>query len=179
MWNTTIIESDPDRVDMRLSIEMDTFKYLISIVDEVVPIRKASKSLVKIFNKLFKEVPAPRVRGEAKVALRMTKGPTNACIGFHCDGGYATSTAQIALNDPSEYKGGQLCYFMNNKVHFLTRPKGSIVQHPPGVLHGVTNLKEGTRKSLFILDESNGLGEGGVVHVTEDHVNEFKDEEML
>jgi len=177
MWNKTAIEINTDRVDMRLSIEMDTFEYLVSIVDEVVPIKKVSKSLVKMFNKLFKEVPG--ARGEAKVALRMTEGPTNACIGFHCDGVIATSTTQIALNDPSEYKGGQLCYFVNDKVHFLTRPKGSVVQHPSRVLHGVTNLTEGTRKSLFILDESNGLGEGGVVHVTEDHVNEFKDEEIL
>jgi hypothetical protein len=32
-------------------------------------------------------------------------------------------------------------------------------------------LLEGTRKSLFVVDESNGLGEGGVVTVTDAHVS--------
>jgi hypothetical protein len=36
-----------------------------------------------------------------EMALRMTRGPTKACIDFHCDGFYATSTSQIALNDPN------------------------------------------------------------------------------
>jgi len=172
MWNKTTTKDNSDRVDMRLSIETDIFKQLISIIDAVVPSEKSSESLVRKFYSLFLDVRGNH-KGENKVALRMTKGPTDACIGFHCDGIYATSTTQIALNDPSEYKGGQLCFFVNDKVHFLTRPKGSIVQHPPKVLHGVTNLTEGTRKSFFILDKNNGLGEGEVITVTKDHVQKF------
>lgn len=103
----------------------------------------------------------------------MTKGPTNACIAFHCDGGYASSTSQIALNPPTDYAGGQLCYFVNDKVHFLERPVGSLVQHPPFVLHGVTNLTSGTRKSLFIVDKENGLGEAGVLVADQKQVNDF------
>ena len=44
-----------------------------------------------------------------KFVLRMTKAPTNACIDFYCDGSYATSTDQIALNE--SYKGGRLCFY--------------------------------------------------------------------
>ena len=81
----------------------------------------------------------------------MTTGPTNACIEFHCDGWYATSTSQIALNSPTEYDGGDLCFFVNDQVHFLPRPVGSLFQHPAKVLHGVTQLTRGTRKKAYSL----------------------------
>ena len=68
------------------------------------------------------------------------------CINFHCDGGYATSTTQIALNDPSEYKGGAICFFVNDNIHMIPQMKGSMVQHARHVLHGVTSVTEGTRK---------------------------------
>src|SRR6056300_1672400 len=103
----------------------------------------------------------------------MTRGPTNNCIDFHCDGGYATSTSQIPLNSPSEYRGGQLCFFVNDQLQFVPRPRGSLVQHPPSVLHGVTAVTEGTRKSLFIVDQNNGLGENGVVKLSSDDVVYF------
>jgi hypothetical protein len=48
-----------------------------------------------------------------------------------------------------------------------------LVQHPPSVLHGVTAVTEGTRKSLFIVDYQNGLGENGVVKLTSDDVVYF------
>ena len=62
---------------------------------------------------------------------------------------------------------------MNDQLHFVPRPAGSLVQHPPNVLHGVTQVTEGTRKSLFIVDKSNGLGENGVVNLTDDDVTSF------
>ena len=103
----------------------------------------------------FQRVPG--AKGAEKYALRMTKASHN-CINFHCDGIYATSTSQIPLNEPSEYKGGKLCYFVNDQLHFVPRTPGSLVQHPPKGLHGVTRVTEGTRKSFFIVDSSNGLG---------------------
>lgn len=125
--------------------------------------------------KVFREVPNARTdsAGGHKIALRMTRGPTNSCIDFHCDGGYASSTSQIPLNSPSEYEGGKLCFFVNNQIHEISRSTGSLVQHPPNVLHGVTSVTDGTRKSLFIVDRTNGLGEKGVVTLTEDHVVSF------
>jgi len=127
------------------------------------------------FKTLFEQVGRRGVvpQLEYKVALRASRGPTNACIDFHCDGHYATSTSQISLNEPSEYKGGQLCFFVNGQLRFIPRPRGSLVQHPPNVLHGVTQVTEGTRKSLFIVDLHNGLGENGVVELTSDDVVSF------
>lgn len=50
---------------------------------------------------------------------------------------------------------------------------GSLVQHPPHLLHGVTSVTEGVRKSLFIVDEKNGLGENGVTALSSDHLVSF------
>jgi hypothetical protein len=133
----------------------------------------ASPALITELKELFAEIPETPGPGSAKIALRITQGPSNACIDFHCDGGYATGTVQVALNEPSQYKGGRLCYFVGGQLHVLERPAGSVVQHPARVLHAVTALTEGTRKSLFVVDQSNGLGEGGVVEVTNAHVQAF------
>ena len=109
-----------------------------------------------------------------KIALRMTRGPTNSCIDFHCDGGYATSTSQIPLNASSEYKGGQLLFFVNDQIHEVDRPPGSLVQHG-----WVTSVTEGTRKSLFLVDHMNGLGHQGVVQLTNGHIVSFLTQRRL
>ena len=115
----------------------------------------------------------------AKVALRMTQGPTGACIDFHVDGGYALRTVQIALNDPATYEGGRLVYFnysskdpADDRVDVLERPVGSVVSHEKA-LHAVSALMRGERKSLFLVDWENGLGEGGVFEPTRDDVMDF------
>lgn len=173
MWTSTALDATSDRVDMRLTIDYDTFVQLLSCIDPVVSSTCQSSTLVRNLHKEYLKVPGNRGSGASKLALRMTCGPTNACINFHCDGGYATSTSQIALNCLSEYKGGRLCFFVSDAVHVLERPVGSITQHPPKVLHGVTALQEGTRKSLFIIDRYNGLGEGEVIEVHSDQVQLF------
>ena len=91
-----------------------------------------------------------------KIVLRMTRGPTNACIDFHCDGDYARSSTQITLNSEEEYEGANLCFFVKDQLTILRRPRGSLSQHYPKVLHGVTTLLSGCRKSLFVLDDING-----------------------
>ena len=37
-------------------------------------------------------------------------------------------------------------------------------------LHGVTSVAEGTRKSLFIVDSKNGLGDPDIVELTSDDI---------
>merc|ERR1719476_441899 len=103
----------------------------------------------------------------------MTRAPTNACIDFHCDGAYATATVQVCLNSSADCEGGRLCFFVNNQVQFPERRPGAVTQHPPKVLHAVTALTRGTRKSLFVVDESNGLGEKEVLTATMKQVGEF------
>ena len=115
----------------------------------------------------------------ASVALRMTRGPTGACIDFHVDGG--ARTVQIALNDPTAYEGGRLVYYncsddpaddpADDRVDVLERPVGSVVSHEKA-LHAVSALTRGERKSLFLVDPGNGLGEG-VFEPTMDEVTEF------
>ena len=130
---------------------------------------KANQVVGELYE-VFYEVPD--ARDNPKYALRMTKASHN-CINFHCDGYYASSTSQIPLNEPAEYKGGKLCYFVNDQLHFVPRTPGSLVQHPPGVLHGVTRVTEGTRKSFFIVDSKNGLGDNGVVQLQADTIISF------
>ena len=157
---------------------VESFQQIFALLDSSLDDKYKSTRIATKFKELFGRVsgarsgPTSSVSGH-KVALRMTRGPTNSCIDFHCDGGYASSTSQIPLNPPSEYNGGQLYFFVNDQLHSVPRPAGSLVQHPPQVLHGVTSVTEGTRKSLFIVDSSNGLGERGVVQLTSDDVVSF------
>jgi ubiquitin-large subunit ribosomal protein L40e len=166
-----------DRKDIKLVIPKDLFVSLLSPLDFKVDPDHKAEELVLRFQDIFCQVPA--AEDDFKIALRMTTGPTNACIDFHCDGAYATSTSQIALNDPSEYEGGRLCYFVNGVLHVLERPIGSLVQHPPRVLHAVTNLRSGVRKSLFLVDQYNGLGDVDVYTVTQQDVDEFRTDVRL
>lgn len=80
----------------------------------------------------------------------------------------------MALNDPSEYSGGSLCFFVNDQLFELDRPMTSYTQHPAKVLHGVRSLFSGSRKSLFVVNKENGLGEGAVVQATDADVDAFE-----
>ena len=85
-----------------------------------------------------------------KIALRRTEGPVDGCIDFHCDGGYATKTVQIALNNDDEYVGGRLCFVTldasrNPVLTVVERPAGTLTCHPAKVLHAATKLHAGVR----------------------------------
>ena len=106
-----------------------------------------------------------------KLILPMTRGPTNSCINFHCN--KICATWQILLNPPSEYKGGQLCFFVNDELRMIPRKLGSLVQHPPKILHGVTSIAEGASKCLLVADNNFELDSNGLIEVTGDHVVSF------
>ena len=173
VWNKTAAAGDIDRVDLRITLSSEQLVAVLSPLDASLDDKYKSSRLDGKLKDLFHKVPTSSNARSCKVALRMTRGPTNSCIAFHCDGGYATSTSQIPLNSPSEYEGGKLIFFVNNQLHEIERKQGSLIQHPPKVFHGVTAITEGTRQSLFIVDPSNGLGEKGVVTLTSDHVVSF------
>lgn len=173
MWERTEAGTVPERVDMRARVDEAEFLKLLA-VDANGGEPFLAENVLEDLGHAFRQIPGtPTSSGASKIAMRMTRGPSKACINFHCDGGYATGTVQIALNDQTEYKGGRLCFFVNGVLHVLERPVGSVCQHPRGVLHAVTALTEGTRKSLFVVDQSNGLGERGVVEVTSGDVQAF------
>lgn len=60
----------------------------------------------------------------------------------------------VSLNDPSEYKGGNLKFDLGphgkNRYHTCTeiRPRGSIIVFPSHIYHQVTPVTKGTRYSL-------------------------------
>jgi len=168
LWErTSPATSTAPRVDMRVLLDDDAVKKLLNSQQGT----NGTETLTSLQG-LFREIPGTSL-STPRIALRMTKGPSNACINFHCDGNYATGTVQVALNDPKDYKGGRLCFYVNGCLHILQRPAGSITRHPRSVLHGVSTLLEGTRKSLFVVDPTNGLGGQDVVLVKDQHVEDF------
>eukprot|EP00928_Gymnodinium_smaydae_P026956 TRINITY_DN21000_c0_g1_i1.p1 TRINITY_DN21000_c0_g1~~TRINITY_DN21000_c0_g1_i1.p1 ORF type:complete len:395 (-),score=35.95 TRINITY_DN21000_c0_g1_i1:206-1336(-) len=175
LWAKTSNEFPADRVDMRAHVPDAELMSLLKCPVQTCDAPKVLRDL----RDAFRKIPGtPKNPSASKIDLRMTRGPSNACINFHCDGTYATGTVQIALNDATQYSGGRLCFFANDWLHVLERPAGSVCQHPSRVLHAVTALSEGTRKSLFVVDRTNGLGDAGVVEVTGAHVQAFLDSKL-
>ena len=93
---------------------------------------------------------------EAKIVLRRTEA-VDGCIDFHRDGGYATKTAQLTLNDDAEYGGGRLLFFHHGKLIEPKRPAGYLTIHSASVMHAVTRVTDGVRYSLFVVDAKNCL----------------------
>jgi hypothetical protein len=163
------VASDLQVSDLKVVVGRDQLRCLLACADNSAdnkaPLERAAAAAAVVAKllALYQHTDADR---NAKFAMRMV-GPTAACIPFHCDGDYAYSTTQIALN--SDYSGGRLVYFVLEKpststapntvgtLHVLDRPANTLTHHPPKVLHGVTRLLSGTRKSFFVLDEANGL----------------------
>lgn len=112
--------------------------------------------------------------GEPKLALRVTHGPTGTCIPFHRDGDYARHTTQIPLS--GDIDGGRLCFYTEKGLSMPPRVVGSAVSHYPATMHGVTALHRGTRRSMFVLDHANGLGDADVAQITSSHLEGFLDE---
>jgi hypothetical protein len=169
LWERSAADAPPDRVDMRARIEGDL---LATLLGDRQLTGNGGTMIVFALQQLWS---GDAVSGDSAptFALRMTRGPTAACINFHCDGGSTTRTAQVALNDPAEYQGGRLCFFSRGSLRVLDRPAGSICRHEAKVLHGVTSLRVGLRKSLFVVDDANGLGEDTVVRVNERDTRDF------
>jgi len=56
----------------------------------------------------------------------------------------------IQLSDPSEYDGGNLQFMLGNESENAKKEKGMLYAFPSWVLHRVTPVTEGTRRSLVI-----------------------------
>ncbi len=85
----------------------------------------------------------------SKIKLRRVYG-NKSFIDFHKD--YANKTLKIPLNSHREYKGGDLIYLSNGKIHIPKQNLGSMTIHDNSIIHGVSQITEGIRYSLFILD---------------------------
>jgi hypothetical protein len=170
VWKRQKNESQNQQTkDMRMVISAESLVYILEQCVLTID-RRYAQTLVQTLQKLH----TGRKNGSTKLAFRRTEGPTQACINFHCDGPYATSTVQIALNDENEYSGGRLLFYNSAKgLYIPRRSKGSMTRHKPNILHAVTPVFEGVRKSLFVVDQSNGLGEKEVYHIGGDDIHTF------
>ena len=69
----------------------------------------------------------------------------------HIDGGFNSNrklTFSIQLSDPSEYEGGDLLLWDAHEPMLIPKKKGQIVLFPSSVMHEVTPVTRGTRRSL-------------------------------
>jgi len=113
--------------------------------------------------------PDPLTRDQSREKMKLDKGSSFRQADFeqHWAGlpkappRQAGAVANSTLNPPED------------RLECLERFAGSIVTHPKSVLHGVSRLTEGTRKSLFVVNQTNGLGEGKVVCVEQKDVDDF------
>lgn len=71
------------------------------------------------------------------------------CINFHMD--TSLRTMQVPLNSDSEYEGGRLVFATAAGLCYPPRPAGSHTIHDNTVVHGVTQMMQGTRYGLFLL----------------------------
>jgi len=56
----------------------------------------------------------------------------------------------IQLSDENDYEGGNLEFMINRSIIQAPRQKGSVILFPSYLLHRVTNVTKGTRKSLVM-----------------------------
>ena len=81
---------------------------------------------------------------------------TNDCYKTHSDDGYAYNlfrklSVSIQLSDETEYEGGDLKFYRHSLHDPVIAPKkkGTIIVFPSYVVHEVTPITKGTRKSLI------------------------------
>ena len=54
----------------------------------------------------------------------------------------------VQLSDPDSYKGGDLLLKISNEPTSVKRTRGAVIFFPSYILHEVTPVKQGVRKSL-------------------------------
>ncbi len=70
--------------------------------------------------------------------LDFAKGPAS----------YRKLSATIQLSDPQDYEGGDLEFMINDKTITAPRIKGALIIFPSFLMHRVTPITKGVRKSL-------------------------------
>jgi PKHD-type hydroxylase len=71
---------------------------------------------------------------------------------WHMDFGENVSTRKLSitiqLNDPEEYEGGELNFQIHRNIIKAPNKKGTVIVFPSFLLHKVTKVTKGTRRSL-------------------------------
>eukprot|EP00567_Pseudictyota_dubia_P018270 CAMPEP_0197445092 /NCGR_PEP_ID=MMETSP1175-20131217/10397_1 /TAXON_ID=1003142 /ORGANISM="Triceratium dubium, Strain CCMP147" /LENGTH=290 /DNA_ID=CAMNT_0042975995 /DNA_START=204 /DNA_END=1073 /DNA_ORIENTATION=+ len=77
-------------------------------------------------------------------------GRSSGLIGWHTD--FVRRTLQVALNDDDEYEGGRLVYGTTSGLCIPQRQAGCASLHGSSIAHGVSEMLDGCRYGLFLLD---------------------------
>ena len=82
--------------------------------------------------------------------VMFTKSITGHSYGTHIDNPYMPSgrsdlSFTLFLNDPEDYKGGELCIQTMNKTEKIKLSAGKIIIYPSTQLHSVSEVKDGER----------------------------------
>ena len=97
--------------------------------------------------------------GLADLQYALYGGPEGGHFDWHKDYGRDPAdplreprklTLSLQLSDPSDYQGCELQVRAGNKIDIAPKARGSLVAFPANVLHQVTPILSGVRKSLVL-----------------------------
>ena len=116
----------------------------------------AMHRLRQAFNGSFDTIKLRRVQAKNFKNSKNSKNASSlpsSVVPFHSD--HAYRVMQIPLND--RYEGGNLVFATLDGFQVPIRPAGSFTLHTQGVVHAVTQLTQGVRKSLFLVNTQKNL----------------------
>ena len=113
----------------------------------------AMHRLRQAFNGSFDTIKLRRVQAKNSKNSKNASSLPSSVVPFHSD--HAYRVMQIPLND--HYKGGDLVFATIDGFQVPKRPAGSFTLHTQGVVHAVTQLTQGVRKSLFLVNTKDNI----------------------
>jgi PKHD-type hydroxylase len=93
-------------------------------------------------NKKFNNFCFPKKIDSVLITRMSEGGYYNAHVDVGFNGHYSVT---IFLSDPSTYKGGELCFFINDEEIKIKLDAGHAIVYPTGIPHRVNKVSEGTR----------------------------------
>lgn len=135
----------PDSVD-------DTPEYQVNISPEILTDligAEATQKLLALPQHLTtSETPDTALYDHVNIFIRMYSKETRPFIAFHSD--TCSYTANIALNANEDFKGGNLLVMKDGRLQIAERAVGAAVLHAGNVVHGVSQMEQGTRYTLIL-----------------------------
>ena len=85
---------------------------------------------------------------EVSIMVRVYSPETRPYIAFHSD--TCDYTVNIALSDDAEFQGGELLALSEGRLQQVPRALGAAAVHSSHLVHGVSQIRHGTRYSLIV-----------------------------
>lgn len=93
-------------------------------------------------NKKFNNFCFPKKIEDILITKTEVDGYYNTHVDIGFNGHYSVT---IFLSDPSDYDGGELCFFMNGEEVKIKLEAGQAIIYPTGIPHRVNKVTRGTR----------------------------------